>query len=44
MRDDEQRHMMMIAERINQLGGNPDFNPGTVLKEQRQNMAKVLIY
>lgn len=28
--DDEQRHMMMIAERINQLGGNPDFNPGTV--------------
>lgn len=29
--DDEQRHMMMIAERINQLGGNPDFNPGTVL-------------
>lgn len=29
---DEQRHMMMIAERINQLGGNPDFNPGTVLQ------------
>jgi bacterioferritin len=29
--DDEQRHMMMIAERINQLGGNPDFNPATVL-------------
>lgn len=29
--DDEQRHMLMIAERINQLGGNPDFNPGTVL-------------
>jgi bacterioferritin len=28
--DDEERHMMMIAERINQLGGNPDFNPGTV--------------
>lgn len=28
--DDEQRHMMMIAERINQLGGNPDFNPTTV--------------
>lgn len=28
--DDEQKHMMMIAERINQLGGNPDFNPGTV--------------
>jgi bacterioferritin len=30
--DDEQRHMMMIAERINQLGGNPDFNPGTVME------------
>ena len=29
---DEERHMMMIAERINQLGGNPDFNPATVMK------------
>lgn len=29
---DEERHMMMLAERINQLGGNPDFNPGTVSK------------
>jgi bacterioferritin len=28
--EDERKHMMMIAERINQLGGNPDFNPGTV--------------
>src|SRR5579871_3883875 len=28
--DDETRHMMMIAERINQLGGNPDLNPATV--------------
>lgn len=28
--DDEQRHMMLLAERINQLGGNPDFNPSTV--------------
>lgn len=28
--DDEQRHMMLIAERINQLGGNPDFNPATI--------------
>lgn len=27
---DEERHMMMIAERINQLGGDPDFNPDTV--------------
>ena len=30
--DDEQRHMMMIAERINQLGGNPDFNPATIVQ------------
>ena len=30
--EDEQRHMMMIAQRIHQLGGNPDFNPGTVLQ------------
>lgn len=30
--NDELRHMMMIAERINQLGGNPDLNPGTVLE------------
>jgi bacterioferritin len=28
--DEEQQHMMMIAERINQLGGNPDFNPASV--------------
>jgi bacterioferritin len=28
--DDEQNHMMMIAERIDQLGGDPDFNPATV--------------
>jgi bacterioferritin len=28
--DDEQRHMMMIAERIDQLGGNPDFDPATI--------------
>jgi bacterioferritin len=27
---DEERHMMMLAERINQLGGDPDFNPDTV--------------
>lgn len=28
--ENEQKHMMMIAERINQLGGNPDFNPLSV--------------
>lgn len=38
--DDEQRHMMMIAERINQLGGNPDFNPGTVLQRTATEYGK----
>ena len=28
--NDEHHHMMLIAERIDQLGGNPDFNPATV--------------
>jgi bacterioferritin len=28
--EDEHRHMMMIAERIDQLGGNPDFDPATI--------------
>jgi bacterioferritin len=28
---DEFGHMMLIAERIDQLGGNPDFNPATVM-------------
>ncbi|MBV9385347.1 MAG: bacterioferritin [Chroococcidiopsidaceae cyanobacterium CP_BM_ER_R8_30] len=27
---DEQEHMMAIAERIDQLGGDPDFNPATI--------------
>lgn len=26
----EERHMLMLAERIDQLGGSPDFNPATV--------------
>jgi bacterioferritin len=26
----EQRHMMELAQRIDQLGGNPDFDPATV--------------
>lgn len=29
---DEERHMLMLAERINQLGGKPDMNPATVIK------------
>jgi bacterioferritin len=30
--ESEERHMLMIAERITQLGGDPDFNPATVDK------------
>jgi bacterioferritin len=28
----EEEHMMWLAERINQLGGDPDFNPATILQ------------
>src|SRR5271154_3488063 len=30
---DEQGHAMMVAERINQLGGKPDFNPDSLTKK-----------
>lgn len=30
--ESEEKHMLMIAERINQLGGNPDFNPKTIME------------
>jgi bacterioferritin len=30
--ENESEHMLMIAERISQLGGNPDFHPASVLK------------
>jgi bacterioferritin len=30
--ENEAEHMMMIAERIDQLGGDPDFNPASVAK------------
>jgi bacterioferritin len=29
---EEQAHVMSVAERINQLGGEPDFNPETLTK------------
>lgn len=29
---EEEQHMLMIAERIDQLGGDPDFNPATVIQ------------
>lgn len=30
--ENEELHMLMIAERIDQLGGNPDMNPATVMQ------------
>lgn len=30
--EEEEKHMLMIAERINQLGGNPDFHPKSVIQ------------
>jgi bacterioferritin len=30
--ESEQEHVMLIAERINQLGGKADFNPATVVQ------------
>jgi bacterioferritin len=30
--ESESEHMLMIAERIDQLGGDPDFNPDTLTK------------
>jgi bacterioferritin len=38
--DAEQRHMMQIAERIDQLGGDPDFNPATVEKRSATEYGK----
>lgn len=29
--ENEHEHMMMLAERIDQLGGDPDFNPATIV-------------
>lgn len=31
--EQEEQHMMMIAERITELGGDPDFNPASVVKQ-----------
>ena len=37
---DEERHMMLLAERINQLGGDPDFNPSTVTQRTATEYGK----
>ena len=45
---DEQEHVMLVAERINQLNGDPDFNPATLTARsateyQTSDELKVLI-
>ena len=37
---EEQQHMMMVAERINQLGGKPDFNPEGLLTRSASQYAE----
>lgn len=36
----EEEHMLMLAERINQLGGDPDFNPVSVAKNTITDFGK----
>jgi bacterioferritin len=38
--NDEQKHMLQIADRINQLGGNPDFNPNTISQRTTTDYGK----
>ncbi|MNR78918.1 DNA protection during starvation protein [compost metagenome] len=38
--EDEQRHMMMIATRIDQLGGDPDLNPATIAERSATKYGK----
>lgn len=37
---EEQEHMMMVAERINQLGGTPNFNPEGLLSRSASQYAE----
>ena len=36
---EEHEHMMLVAERINQLGGKPDMNPDTLTKKSASQYA-----
>jgi bacterioferritin len=37
---EEQEHMLMVAERINQLGGKPNFNPEGLLSRSASQYAE----
>jgi bacterioferritin len=39
--DSETAHMIMIAERIDQLGGDPDLNPATIAQRSATEYGKV---
>ncbi len=41
---EEQEHMRMVAERINQLGGAPDFNPENLRRGRHRSMWLGLIW
>jgi bacterioferritin len=38
--DAEERHMLALAERIDQLDGNPDFDPATIAKRSTTEYGK----
>jgi bacterioferritin len=38
--DEEREHMMAVAERINQLGGTPNFNPEGILSRSASQYAE----
>lgn len=38
--EQEEAHMMMLAKRISQLGGDPDFSPAAVLKHSLTEFGK----
>lgn len=40
--ESEQAHMLLIAERISQLGGAADFNPATILKRSATEYGKAV--
>lgn len=38
--ESEEKHMLQIAERIDQLGGNPDLNPATIYERSATEYGK----
>lgn len=38
--ENEEKHMLQLAERIDQLGGNPDMNPATIISRSATEYGK----